>query len=74
MSADREETTEVKHDERSRGSFYRESCWKMLEKERQRAQRKVRARLGTSGVILIYRKNAEDGHELQPKILQRSSR
>ena len=64
MRTDQEETTEGKHDERSRGSFYRKSCWKMRKKERQRAQRKVRARLGVWGVILIYRKNAEDGHEL----------
>jgi len=64
LNADQEKTTEGKQDERSRGSFYRKSCWKIQEEERQRGQRKVRARLGARSVILIYRKNAEDGHEL----------
>lgn len=36
----------------------------MQEKERQIAQRKVRAWFGVWGIILIYKKNAKDGHEL----------
>ena len=59
MRAGPEETSEGKHNEQSSGSFYREKCREMWEKEGRRARRKGQGQAGG-----LVNKNTEDGQEL----------